>query len=103
MPNLSHKEMKESLKKNVKKFTLKMNTCMILLKDIEYVMKVGTTTWKNIYKLHQPSGFILHVDDKDDEDDIEIKDDELDYVNLNDEEEEQEATGANLLEIQAIE
>lgn len=64
---------------------------MIFLKDIEYVVKVATTTWKNIYKLHQPSDFFVHFDNKDDEDkeeNIEIKDDKLDDVNLDDEEEE---------------
>lgn len=41
---------------------------MILLKDIKYVVKVATTTWKNIYQLHQPNDFDVHVDDNDDED-----------------------------------
>ena len=91
MPNLSEKEVKESLKKNEEKFTLKFNTCMILLEDIEYVVKTTTTTWKSIYQLHQPSDFVVHVDDKDDEDEeeeVEIRDDDLDDVNLDDEEEE---------------
>ena len=91
MPNHSKKEIEESLKKNEKKFTLKLNTCMILLKDIEYVVKVTITTWKSIYKLHQPSDFVVHVDNKEDgdeEEDVEIKDDEIDNVNPEDEEEE---------------
>lgn len=75
---------------------------MIFLKDIEYVVKTTTTNWKKIYKMHQPSDFFVHVDDKDDkdkEDEEGIKDDELDDVNLDDEEEEHEATGGSLLEI----
>lgn len=106
MPNLSNKKVKESLKKNEKNFTLKLGTCMIMLKDIEYVVKEATKAWENIYKLHQPSDFVVHVDDKDDEyeeEGVEIKDDELDDVNLDDEEEEQEATRGSLLEIQGIE
>ena len=92
MSSLSKKEVKESLKKNEKNFTLKLNGCMILLKDIESMVKVATTTWKNIYQLHQPSNFVVHVDDNDDEDEeeeVEIKDDEIDDFNLDDEEEEQ--------------
>ena len=46
MPNLSEKEVKEFLKQNEKKFTLKLNTCMILLKDTEYVVKTTTTSRK---------------------------------------------------------
>ena len=71
MPNLSKNEIKESLKKNEKNFTLKMNTCMILIKDIKCVVNVATTTWKNIYKLHQPNDFFVHIDDKDDDEDEE--------------------------------
>ena len=48
-----------------------MNTCMILLKDIEYVVKEDTNTWKKMYKLHQPSDFFVHVNDKDDQDEEE--------------------------------
>ena len=76
---------------------------MILLKEIEYVVKEATKTWKNIYKLHQPSDSIVHVNEKDDgddkEEDIEIKYDEIDDVNLDDEKEEQEATRGSLPKI----
>lgn len=51
MPSLSDKEVKESMKKNEEKHTLKFNTCMILVNDIEHVVKTTTTTWKNVYKL----------------------------------------------------
>lgn len=93
--NLNKKEVKESLMKNEEQFTLKFNTCMILLKDIKYVVKETTITCKKIYQLDQPSDFVFHVDDKDDEDEeenIEIKDSVLDDFNLDNEEEEQEAT-----------
>ena len=78
---------------------------MILIKDIEYVVKEATTTWKNIYRLHQPSDFVVQINDKhedDEEEHVEIKDDEIDDVNLDDGEE-QEAAGGNILEIQSIE
>lgn len=95
------------MKENGQNFTLKMNTCMILLKNIEYVMKVSTNTWKNIYKLHKPSDFFVHVNEKDDDDDeeedVEKKGDEVDDINLDDEEEEWEATRGSLLDIQSIE
>lgn len=75
MPSLNEKEVKkETLNSNEEKFTLKFNTCLVLMKDIEFVVKYITTTWKNIYNLHQPSDFIFHVSDKDDEDDKEDDD-----------------------------
>ena len=99
MSSLNEKEVKESLKKNKKKFTLKSNICMILLKDIEYVMKKNTITWRHIYQLHRHRDFVVHIDEKEgeyQEEEVEIKDDEIDDVNLDDEEEEQEATRGRL-------
>ena len=107
MSSLNEKEVKEYLKKHKKNFPLKMTTFMILLNNIKYVVKVATSTWKNIYKLHQPSDFIVHVNDKDDdgdeEKDAEIKDDKIDDVNVDDEEERQKYTRGSLPKIQIIE
>ena len=61
------------------------------MKDIESVVKSATATWKNIYQLHQPIDFVVHVDEKvgdDEEENVETKDDEFDDANLDDEEEE---------------
>ena len=69
-------EVKESLKKNEDKMTLKFNTCLILMKDIEHVVKNATNTWRNVYHLHKPSKFLVEV--KDDDDDDEDKDEEDD-------------------------
>ena len=49
MSSLTKKEVKETLKKNEKKFTVKLNICMIILQDIEYVVKATITIWNNIY------------------------------------------------------
>ena len=49
MLSLNEKEVKESLKMNEKKITSEFNTCLILLKDIESMVKSNTTIWKNIY------------------------------------------------------
>ena len=67
MPSLNNKEVKESLKKNEEKLTLKFNTCLGLMKDIDHVVKNATNTWKNIYLLHKPSDFPINVNDEDDE------------------------------------
>lgn len=61
-----------------------------------------TTTWKNIYGLHKPSDFVVQVDDKDAkkddvEEEVEIRDDELNDVVLDGEEEEQKCIGGSVL------
>lgn len=86
MLSLSEKEVKESLKKNEEKFTLKFNTYLVLMKDIESMVKSTTTTWKKIYNLQQSSDFIIHVSEKDDKEDDE-EDVEIEDVNLDDKEE----------------
>ena len=65
------------------------------------MVKSTTPTWRNIYGFHNPSDFFVHVDDKDGEEDdaeeeVEIRGDEIDDVNLDDEEEKQEAIGESL-------
>ena len=67
MPSLKNAEVNKALKENENKMTLKFNTCLILIKDIELVVKSANTTWKNIYHLHKPS--VEAVEIKDDEDD----------------------------------
>ena len=67
---------------------------MILVNDIEHVVISATTTWKNIYNLHQKSDFVVHVNDIDDEDDKDENENsdeeyiETNDVNLDDEEQE---------------
>lgn len=67
VPSITDTEIKESIKKNEENLTLKFNTCLILIKDIEHVVKNATNTWKNIYRLHKPSDFLVDVKDDDEE------------------------------------
>ena len=76
--SLSDNQVKESLKKNEEKTTFKFNTCLILINDIEHVVKNATNTWKNIYILHKQSDFIVNVSDKDEDDDEHEKDEGID-------------------------
>ena len=93
MLNFNYKEVKESKKKNEGKHTFRFNTSLILVKDIEHVVRNATNTWENIYLLHQPSDFVVSVSDTDDDDDQEEKDEEKDdedvthFDNIDDEEE----------------
>ena len=109
MPSLNDKEVKESLKKNEEKITLRFNTCLILLNDIEHVVRNATNTWKNIYLLHKPSDFVVSVSEKDGDDDEQKEDEEIDdeevthFDNVDDEEEQgQEATKEDVQETKAI-
>ena len=88
MLSLTDKEVKESLKKNEEKLTMRFNTCLILMKDIEHVVRNANNTWKNIYLLHKKSDFPILVDEKDEEDEGEgEKEEEIEKVTLDKEEE----------------
>lgn len=107
MPNFNDKEVKESLKKNEEKLTLRFNTCLILLKEIEHVVKNATNTWKNFYLPHNLSDFVVSVSDKDDDDDQEEKDEEkydeevTHFDNVDDEEaQENEATEEDVQDVE---
>ena len=105
MPSLSEKEVKESLNKNEEKLTLRFNTCLILMKDIEHVVKNATNTWKNLYVLQKKSDFTINVSDKDEDNGEHEKVEEIEKLTLYDEEEElgQKATKEDLPKIQNIE
>ena len=62
MMSLNDKEVKDSLKKNEEKITLRFNTCLILMNNIEDVVTTTTKTWRNIYCLHKPSEFPVQVE-----------------------------------------
>ena len=53
------------MKKNEEKMTFRFNTCLILLKDIENVVKNAIGMWKNVYLLHKKSDFPVEVKDDD--------------------------------------
>lgn len=106
MPSLSGKEIKESIKKNEVKLTLKFNSCLILVNDIEHVVRNATNTWKIIYNLHKKSDFFVNVSDKEDDGENEKEEENDDeevtnYDNIDDEEQEQEATEEILPDIQS--
>ena len=87
---------------------MKFNTCLILINDIEHVVKNATNTWKNIYNLHKKSDFVVNVSDKDydgggDDDNKKEEgnndEEETNNDNIDDEEKEQEATEEDLPEV----
>ena len=91
MPNLTDKEVKESLKKNEEKLTLRFNTCLVLMKDIEHVVRNTTNTWKNVYVFRKLSDFLVNVNDEDDDDkgqkdEEENDEEETHFDNIDDEE-----------------
>lgn len=110
MPSLSNKEVNES-KQNEEKLTLKFNTCLILMNDIEHVVRNATNTWKNNFNLQKQSDFVVHVSNKDEDDGEHEKKEEtndeeiIHYDNIDDEENEhgQESTKEDLPKVQNIE
>ena len=57
------------MKKNEEKMTIRFHTCLILVKDIDHVVKDATNMWKNIYHLHKPSENLVEINDDDDDSD----------------------------------
>ena len=55
VPTLIDVEVTKSLKDNENKMKLKFNTCLVLMKDIESVVKNAADTWGNVYHLHKLS------------------------------------------------
>ena len=86
--------------------TLKFNTCLVLMKDIEYVVKNATNIWRNVFHLQKPSEYPIEIKDDDDDDSDKDEDndedstqfvtiDAVDYQELmkdDEEEKEEEAT-----------
>ena len=73
LPSITIAKVKESMKKNEDKMTLRFNTCLILLKDIEHVVKNTIGMWKNVYHLHKQSDFLVEVKDDDSDNEEEGK------------------------------
>ena len=71
MSSLKNAEVNKALKENENKMTLRFNTCLILIKDVELVVKSAKNTWKKIYHLHKPSEHLVEIKDDDDEKDQE--------------------------------
>ena len=69
LPSVTNAEVKEAMKKNEDKMTIRFHTCLILIKDIEHVVKDSTNMWKNIYLLHKPSENLVEINDDDDDSD----------------------------------
>lgn len=67
LPSMIDAEVKEFMKKNEDKMTLRFNNCLILIKDIEHVVKSATKTWKNFYNFHNPSDFPVDIKDEKEE------------------------------------
>ena len=49
--------------------TVKFNTFLVLMKDLEYVVRNATNTWRNVYYLHKLSDQLVEIKDDDDDSD----------------------------------
>ena len=103
MPNMKNTKFNKELKENEDKMTLRFKKCLILIKNLELVVKGATTTWKNIYNLHELSTETIII--KDIEDDSDEQEEEaitktiqLDSVDVEEEEKEEATKGAKQVE-----
>ena len=69
VPTLIDTKVNNSMKDNENKMTLKFNTFLVLMKEIEYVVKNTTKNSRNVYHLHKPSEKPIEIKDDDDDND----------------------------------
>lgn len=69
VPTLTDSEVNKALKDIENKIILKFNTCLVLMKDIEYVVKNATNAWRNVFHLHKLSEYPIEIKDDDDDSD----------------------------------
>ena len=60
--------MKKALLEHEDRMILKLNTCFILMKNIELVVKNASNIWKDIYHLKNPFDKIVEIKDDDSSD-----------------------------------
>ena len=63
VPDLTDAEIKKALKDHPGRMNMRFNTCLILLKSIEPVVKNATDVWSDVYKLHKPTEEIVEIND----------------------------------------
>ena len=64
--------------------TLKFNTFLVIMKDIEYVVRNSTKTWRNMFHLHKMSEYLVEIKDDDDSDkDDDNEEDSTQLVTVN--------------------
>ena len=74
VPNLTEAEVQKALKEHENRMILKFNTCLILMKNVESIVKNATDVWRDVYHLHKPSKDLVEI--KDDESDKEEDDED---------------------------
>ena len=68
---------------------MRFNTCLILVKSIEPVVKNATDVWSDVYKLHKPTKEIVEIKDDDNISDEEEMDGD-NTISMDEEKEEEE-------------
>ena len=76
VPTLTDVEVNKALKDHENKMTLKFNTCLVVMKDIEYVVRNSMNTWRNVFHLHKLSEYPIEIKDDDDDSDKDEDNDE---------------------------
>jgi hypothetical protein len=99
--DLTDAEINKALKDHKGSLNMRFNTCLILLKSIEPVVKNSTDVWSDVYKLHKPTEEIVEIKDDDNNSDeeemdggntisMDITDEDLEQLAREKEEEEKE-------------
>ena len=63
VPNLTDEEVKKALLDHEDMIILKLNTCFILMKNIESIIRQTSDVWKDSYHLRKPSLEVVEIKD----------------------------------------
>ena len=61
-------ELKKALLEHEDRMILKLNTCFILMKNIESIVMHALNVWKDVYHLKNPSQDVVEIKDDDSSD-----------------------------------
>ena len=75
-------EVKKALKDNENRMILTFNTCLVLMKNIEHILKNYIDVWKDVFHLHKPSEDLVEIKDDDSDKDEDNEEDNTPCVTI---------------------
>ena len=80
VPNLTDAKVKKALLEHEDTMILKLNTCFILIKNVESFFRHALDVWRDVYHLNKPSKEIVEIKDDDNSDNDDDDEDNIHSV-----------------------
>jgi hypothetical protein len=82
VPNLTKGKVKKALKEHEIRIILKFNTCLILMRNVESIVKNPTNVWRDVYHLHKHIEDLVEIKDYDSDKDEDDEEDNTPLVTI---------------------